>query len=352
MPKGKYIKNLTISEPVNDLFIVSSKSLNISKTNKEYLNLKLSDKTGDIEAKKWETSESEAESIVEGKVYLVKGIVTEFNQAPQIRVDKITRSGETINPADFMKSSPRDADEMENELKELVSSVSAPEPKALLEHFFSDPVFMKKFRYAPAAISMHHGYISGLLEHTLQVARAGLALAEVYNANRDVVLCGCLLHDIAKVTEYSWDSTIEFTTEGHLLGHLFQGALMVKEACGALGLSRGFTIHMEHMVLSHHGKYEWGSPKRPKSAEAMILFIADFSSANLTQIAEAVSDADSRNEKGEFTRKAKSLDRRIYRGDPLGSQETQAGLETEEEKPQFDEGDRQALFMEFLGDDQ
>ncbi len=346
MSKGKYIKDLTISESINDLFVVTMKSLNVGKNSREYLSLRLSDKTGDIEAKKWETSEAEAEQITEGQVYLVKGTVNEYNQAPQIRVDKISRTSEKVNPADFMKSSPRDLDEMLAELRGLVDSVRTPEAEALLRYFFDDPKFMDKFRYAPAAISMHHGYISGLLEHTLQVAATGLAISGVYPVNRDVVMCGCLLHDIAKTTEYSWSSSIEFTTEGHLLGHLYRGAQMVREACEKLGLNSVFSMHMEHMILSHHGKYEWCSPKRPKSAEAMILFIADYTSASLTQMRDAVEEARVRNEKGDFTRKAKSLDRRIYKGGLLGP-ESLPEPGGDEDKPEFSDSDNAETYLMF-----
>lgn len=320
MPKTKYIKSLFPQERIDDIFAITTKQVGISKNGNQYLSLKLTDKTGDIEAKKWDTSDTEANSIREGDYFAVRGMVNEFNGSLQIRIDHMAKSSEALNPADFMKSSQRNLDEMLSELNNFIDSVKDENASQLLEYFFKDNNFMQKFKYAPAAISMHHGYISGLIEHSLEVAQTGDALASVYKAvNRDILICGCLLHDIAKTTEYSWTTNIEFTAEGHLIGHLVEGAMMVKAACEELNLDELFSMHMQHLILSHHGKYEWCSPKRPKSLEALMLHEADNISANITQLSEAINDSNDRNEPGLFTRKVKNFDRRLFKGNPAGS---------------------------------
>ncbi|MBO4547595.1 MAG: HD domain-containing protein [Abditibacteriota bacterium] len=360
MPKSLYVKdiinNQITDQQVSGRFLLSSKSLGTGKNGSYYLSLKLTDKTGDIDAKKWDVQPNEADKYFEGKVYEVKGTVSQYNGSPQVKVDKLTRVDEEFDPADYMKSSPRDPEEMLGELKALTDTITAPPVKCLVDYFFGNREFVKKFRVAPAAISMHHGYVSGLLEHTLQVAKTGAAIAEQYpGVNRDLVLGGCLLHDIAKTAEYSWESNIEFTTEGHLLGHLYMGAQMVRKACEELQLDRDFAMYMEHMILSHHGKYEWGSPKRPKSPEAIILFIADYTSASITQARDAIGDANARNEKGDFTSKpAKSLERRLYRKDPLSpasAGEQDDSVFPEDDKPVMDAGSFRDIEDAFLKGD-
>jgi len=319
MPKTKFIKSLFPQERIDDIFVITQKLLGISKNGNQYLSLKLTDKTGDIEAKKWDTSDNEASSIREGDYFSIKGMVTEFNGSLQIRIDSLAKCSEALNPSDFMKSSQRSLDEMLEELDKFLKSIKETPASLLLDYFFSNKDFLNKFKYAPAAIAMHHGYISGLLEHTLEVAKTGDALAKIYpQVNRDILISGCLLHDMAKISEYSFNSNIEFTTEGHLVGHLVQGAMMVRDACAELELDELFSLHMQHMILSHHGKYEWGSPKRPKSLEAILLHEADNLSATVTQFKDAVDDSNDRNEDGIFTRKSKSFERRLFRGNPLG----------------------------------
>ena len=163
MPKTKYIKSLFPQERIDDTFIVTQKQLGVSKNGNKYLTLRLTDKTGDIDAKKWDTSENEAVSITEGGYYVVRGLVNEFNGSLQIRVDSLAKSSENLDPSDFMKSSPRDLQEMQDELKDYIKSVKDENASKLLKYFFDDIEFFKKFSYAPAAKSMHHGYISGLI---------------------------------------------------------------------------------------------------------------------------------------------------------------------------------------------
>ena len=194
--KSKFIKDYMVGERVNEVFLLTNKQLCISKTNKEYLSLKFVDKTGEIDGKKWETSESEFNNLEEGSFYLVKGLINEFNGL-QIKVENLTKTHEECNPEDFMQCSPRDIDEMKKELKEFIDSIQDENCQKLIHYFFDDQKFYKKFCQCPAAITFHHNYVAGLLEHTLEVCEICSSYAKIYPyVKRDILIMGAILHDM------------------------------------------------------------------------------------------------------------------------------------------------------------
>lgn len=276
MGKSQFIEDFYVGQKVSDVFLLTQKQLCINKNGGQYLSVKLSDRTGEIDGKKWDTNDSEYENLSEGGFYSVNGLITEFNGVKQLRIDSITRSGQSFDLADFMKKSPRDIEEMKKELGEYIESVKDQNCRKLLDYFFGNPSFYKKFTEAPAAKFLHHAYVYGLLEHTLETCKICIGFADIYDyVNRDVLVMGALLHDIGKIREFETKGSIDLTDEGILLGHLVMGAMMIEEANKKINLSKSFITHAEHLVISHHGQYEWGSPKTPKSLEAMLLHDAD-----------------------------------------------------------------------------
>lgn len=310
--KSKFIKDYITGERIGEVFMLSQKQLLTNKNGNYYLSLKLCDKSGDIDGKKWDTTENEYDRLVEGSFYEIKGSVTDFQGISQFRIDSIVPASGEYKADDFMKSSPRDMEEMKKELKEYIDSMKDENCKKLLSYFFDDQKFYKQFTESPAAKALHHAYVGGLLEHTLEVCKLADGIAQIYPfIKRDILVMGAILHDIGKIKEYSAKASIDFTTEGHLIGHLVIGAMMVSKACNELNLDELFTIHTEHMILSHHGKYEYGSPKRPKSLEAILLHYADDISAGVTQFVDATRD----NPEELFTRNNRTtFERKLFKG--------------------------------------
>lgn len=291
MGKTQFIEDFFVGQRVSDVFLLTQKQLCINKNGGQYLSLKLSDRTGEIDGKKWETNDSEFDNLSDGGFYSVNGQITEFNGVKQLRIDSISRSGQSFNIADFMKKSDRNIDDMKKELKELIDSVKDANCKKLLDYFFNNPSFYKKFTEAPAAKFLHHAYVYGLLEHTLETCKICLNIASVFEfVNRDMLVMGALLHDIGKIREYEVKGVIDITDEGVMLGHLVIGAMMIEEANKNLNLDKAFISHTQHMIVSHHGNYEWGSPKLPKSLEAMLLHDADDMSFRVNRFVTETKD--------------------------------------------------------------
>ena len=315
MPKTKFIKDFLSGEKINDIFLLTHKQLCVGKNDNQYLSLKLADKTGEIDGKKWNiSSENEFDDLVEGKYYNITGLVNEYNGNLQFRVDSIAKTSENCNSADFLASSPKDINDMKKKLNNIIVSVKDEKCKKLLHYFFDNQSFYNKFIEAPAAMTFHHAYVSGLLEHTLDVCNVADKVASVYYEiiKRDVLITGALLHDMAKIREYKIKSGIEFTSEGQFMGHLVMGASMVEAACKELDLDEEFCGIIAHMILSHHGKLEYGSPKVPCTLEAMVLHMADELSfkvhyfVNLVQ-GDKSDDAFTKNNKTNF-------ETRLYKG--------------------------------------
>ena len=263
---------------VEAVFLVKDKVMAMAKNGKPYLTLKLMDKTGEVDAKVWDHADEigalfdkndflavrAKASIYLGKMQL---ILSELRLFPEDQVDL----------ADFLPETDRDINLMVDELKEVVASIRNPDLKRLLTAFFGDPELLAKYRVAPAAKGMHHVYLGGLLEHSLAVAKLVDAITPLYrDLNRDLLIAGALLHDIGKVREMTYVRCFDYTDEGKLIGHITIGVEMLQERIASLpGFPAELGMLLKHMLLSHHGQYEYGSPKRPKTMEATILNYLD-----------------------------------------------------------------------------
>ncbi|MCL5105346.1 MAG: HD domain-containing protein [Armatimonadetes bacterium] len=330
--KKLYVSNLREGLRVEEIFLVASKSVSSTRGGSPYLKMRLVDRTGGIDAIKWSITESETARLDEDDYILVHATVRSYNDSPQLTIESFQKWGDSIDPADFIRSSDKDPEQMMSALNDLLGQITNQQLKGLLDKIFSDEKLARKFRQAPAAKSVHHAYVSGLLEHTLNVTRACARLADLYpQADRDLLLTGAVLHDIGKIDEYVWTGSIKLSDEGNLVGHIVGGAMMVKRITDEIdGFDPLLSLALQHMILAHHGTREWGSPKLPKSIEALMLHIADDLDAKVAMYEKAIEESDETGERGLFTKRHHLLNHPIFKGHRTRLPNSGGGDEDEE----------------------
>lgn len=291
----KYINELHEGENIIEHYLCKSRQTMKSRNGKNYLSLKLQDKTGMVDAKVWDLN-NDIQSFQENDFIKVDAFVTTFNNELQLNVKRIRRSREgEYDPADFVPSTDKNIDEMYDQLMGYIKTMKNPYLKKLLEEIFlRHPVISKEFKYHSAAKAMHHSFRGGLVEHTLSVTQLCDFLAPRYNyVNRDILVASAMLHDVGKVLELSDFPTNDYTDDGQLLGHLILGSELIRDAAAKIdGFPKRLESLMKHCMLSHHGEYEYGSPKLPSTPEAFLLHCADNLDAKTKMIEEALA-ADS-----------------------------------------------------------
>lgn len=276
--KQVFISELTEGQQVKDIFLVARKNLAETKAGKPYLALTLMDRTGDIEARVWDKAVNFDDQTGVGSYIRVTGTAKSFRDSLQLGIVFLEKlAAESIKPADFMPASKRSVQVMEEELDGIIGQITHPGLKALLESIFSGET-RQQFCTAPAAKKMHHACLGGLLEHTLSVAGLALKVLEHYpGLDRDILLCGALLHDLAKIREFSFSAPpFDYTDQGRLMGHLVLGVDMVRQAAAGIDeLEEDRLDQVCHLILSHHGRYEFGAPVLPMTQEALLLHHLD-----------------------------------------------------------------------------
>ncbi|MEA3348212.1 MAG: HD domain-containing protein [Pseudomonadota bacterium] len=281
------VADIQENQMVELLLLVRRKNLARSRNGKDYLNLKLGDRSGEITAFLWDDAERAGAALQEGDCVHIKARSQFFNGNLQLTLNFIEVWQGPINPRNFLPHTDKHIPTLERDLRRIIVDIQDPWLRRLAEAFFiKDQEFAKAFALAPAAKAMHHAWLGGLLEHTLSVARIALKVAPLYpQINLDLVLTGALLHDIGKIHELTYERNLDYSTPGRLLGHVMIGVRMVQEKAASLkGFPAETLMLLEHLILSHHGVYEYGSPKRPKTQEAIFLnFIDDFD-AKLTAV--------------------------------------------------------------------
>lgn len=275
--KEHFIADLAAHEnqTITDYFAVSAKSTRSKKDGESYFALTLADRTGQIEARMWDTTD--AGEFSAGDVVKLRGQVCRYQEKLQINVDRIRRAaaGE-FDLGDFVPKTERDVEELWAELNSYVEGFTEPHLKALLRSFLDDEEIARMLREAPAAKSMHHAWIGGLLEHVVSLLGICELAAKHYSVHRDLLMTGAVLHDIGKLQELRWGTSFDYTLEGHLLGHITIGLAMIERKMDALpDFPPELRVLVSHLVLSHHGKYEFGSPKLPMIPEAVLLHYLD-----------------------------------------------------------------------------
>ena len=290
--KEQYVRDLGEGSKVDSLFALRSRDLRSARTGEAYLSLELGDRSGRIPAVMFRPGSVE-ESLPVGSVVRLRGTVTTFRNVRRVTVDALAPAP-SYEPADFLATGRRDKEEMLAELRGLVRSIRDRRLRAVVRAVFGAPGFIEAFAACPAAIGRHHAYVGGLLEHTIAVATACVALASAYpQADPDLLLSAALLHDVGKTEELASEASIEFTPAGRLLGHVVLGERIVTKAIRSLArpLTEEMADRLSHALLAHHGEREWGAPVSPCTIEALLLHHADQTDAQATAFLEAVSGA-------------------------------------------------------------
>lgn len=292
--KKIFVKDISEGERVETSFLVTRKDTGVSKSGKTYLNLRFTDRSGDVVARVWEDAEALSRNFEKDDVVSVKGHVVAYQGELQINVSRIKRLPEgEFSLRDYLPSCERDPGEMMAELEGIISSVGDRHLKGLLTAFFKDRDVRERFKLAPAAKAMHHPYLGGLLEHVLSMCGLVKRLNGHYkDIDWDLVTTGAILHDIGKIYELSYERSLGYTDEGRLLGHITIEMGMINDKIKEVkGFPDELALLLKHMVLSHHGHYEFGSPKRPKIPEAIILYYLDDLDAKVTAM-QALIESD------------------------------------------------------------
>jgi 3'-5' exoribonuclease len=276
--KRKCVADIKDRDLVDAVFLVKDKILAMAKNGKPYLTLKLMDKSGEVDAKVWDNADEIGLLFDKNDFLAVRAKASVYLGKMQLILSELKRvPEEEVDLADFLPETDRDINLMVEELQALVASLKDPDLARLLQAFFQDPELLAQFRVAPAAKGMHHVYLGGLLEHSLAVAKLVDAMIPLYQGlNRDLLIAGALLHDVGKVREMTYMRSFDYSDEGKLIGHITIGVEMLQERISSLpGFPVELGMLLKHMLLSHHGQYEYGSPKRPKTMEATILNYLD-----------------------------------------------------------------------------
>ncbi len=322
----KYVNELSDGEKLESVFAATEKQLKKTRAGKPYLSLRLADKTGSVESVAWDNAEALALKFEKGDIVAVRAEVGSYNGNIQLVVRDIKKVQEPEGYLErILPTTGRDVEAMLSELKAAVKNVGTGWIRELLQSFLNDSAFMEAFRKSPAAKGMHHVFAGGLLQHTLKVMRLVRLIFEEYNASdplvatmidKDLLIAGAFLHDIGKIEELSPGAGFDYTFRGKLLGHVTLGLMALKDKMdGIENIDREKADLLMHMVISHHGEYEYGSPKMPMSMEAMILHYADNLDAKLQGLAEF---ADKDVQEGKFTAWHRLYERQFYKGGDTG----------------------------------
>jgi 3'-5' exoribonuclease len=263
---------------ITSSFVVVAKQIKPKKTGDPYLALTLGDRSGQIEAKMWDNVEEVLDAFEQDDFLKIKGLINKYKQRFQLTIHKLRKLGESeIEFDDYLPKTAKDIEQLWQTLAGFVATFENPHLKSLVHAFMDDPVISAAYRNAPAAKTLHHAYIGGLLDHVVSLFRSCDLMCKNYpQINRDLLLTGAFLHDIGKIHELTYNRSFSYTTKGQLLGHMIIELDMLRDK---LALVPGFPDELktmiEHLIISHHGQYEFGSPKLPMFPEALMLHYLD-----------------------------------------------------------------------------
>lgn len=308
------ISSLKEGDWVDETYLAVTKQVSTAKNGVTYLSIKLSDKTGEIDGRLWDNAEEVAGRFEREDFVRVKGVAANYQGTMQIKMKTLEKVDDArVDIANFLQASARNPEEMIRELVAVEAGLSNTFLKQLMGAFLKDKAFMDAFKRAPAAKTLHHSYIGGLMEHILELIALCRDVAKHFpGIDTDLLSFGAFLHDIGKVRELAVRKSIEYTTEGRLLGHISLGYEMLAEKIrGIPGFPAELTMLLKHIMLSHHGEYEFGSPKRPKIQEAIIINYLDDLAAKINNFQATLKKENVAE--GEWTMFNKMHDRYLYR---------------------------------------
>jgi 3'-5' exoribonuclease len=308
------IVSLKEGDWVEETYLVTAKQVSTAKNGVTYLSLKLADKTGEIDGKLWDNADEVAGKFEREDFVRIKGIAANYQGTMQIKMKTLEKIDDAkVDIANFIQTSSRNPDDMVRELRTVTAGIANTHLKQLVNAFLNDTPFMELFKRTPAAKTLHHNYVGGLLEHVVELVSLVRDVAKHFpSIDVDLLTAGAFLHDIGKVRELSVRKSIEYTTEGRLIGHISLGYEMIVEKMNTIpAFPAELVMLLKHIMLSHHGEYEFGSPKRPKIQEAIIINYLDDLSAKINNF-QATLKKENVGE-GEWTTYSKMHDRYLYR---------------------------------------
>lgn len=294
----KFIETLREGERINEIYLCKFKQAALTKSGKPYDNVILQDKTGTLDAKIWDPGSVGIDEFDAMDYVAVTGDVTSFQGNLQLSIKRVRKVGEgEYEPENYLPVTDKDIDEMYKEMMGYINSIKHPYLSKLLHMFFDDEAFAKAFKFHSAAKSVHHGFVGGLLEHTVSVTRNCNYFAENYPfLNRDLLLTAAMFHDIGKLKELSTFPENDYTDAGQLLGHIMIGAEWIGDKIREID---GFPVvlanELKHCILAHHGELEYGSPKKPALVEALALSFADNLDAKMETVREILAGVPENN---------------------------------------------------------
>jgi len=313
----KFVNQVKAGETIDDVYMVKEPVLRSTTKGDLYIAMYLCDKTGQVNSRMWQASEAIYAALPKPGFVKVQGRSEVYKDNLQVVVNSVSIvDTRNVNLDDFLARTERNVAELFKGIKEIVSKIKNPQLKALVDEFLADKDFMKNFCDAPGAMKLHHSYLGGLLEHTHDVLRAAAAVLPVYpQVQADLVLTGAFLHDIGKTEELSYDMAFSYTDSGQLIGHLVLGILMINNKVEALAkkgikFDKATLDALSHIILTHHGKYEFGSPKLPATAEAFMVNYIDDLDAKIHQVTKAI---DSEQSESNWTAWQNALETRVYK---------------------------------------
>jgi 3'-5' exoribonuclease len=292
MLNQKDLSSLSKGEEVDHYLLIRKFEVRLSRQNKQYLNMELGDKSETLNANMFDNFEGIINTFKSGDVVKVNGVVDDYRDTRQIKINSITAVDDydSISIIDFLPKSLRDVNEMKEEFQIRIDSLSDYYLKTLIKRIFSEERF-EKFSTAPAGKSWHHGYIHGLIEHTLEIIKICDLMCDIHpQLNRDLLISGAMMHDFGKTEELKYDSSFDYTDKGKLIGHIVISAMLINDEVNKIpGFPEDLKNCLIHIVLSHQGKLEYASPVVPKTLEAIALYQADELSAKVNAYKNALS---------------------------------------------------------------
>ncbi|MFQ6016230.1 MAG: 3'-5' exoribonuclease YhaM family protein [Anaerolineae bacterium] len=318
--KEQFVRDLKVGDRVLSFFLVKYKQLEAfrDRTRGQFLTLSLADKTGQMLARVWENAPALAEEFEESDIIKVLGEVEEYLGRLQIIIEKLRRAeADEYDLADYLPHTEKDIESLLSQVLEAIASVENPHLRALLESFFADEEFVSNFRQAPASKRIHHAYLGGLLEHVAEDIGLAQAVVEVFpQVDRSLLLAGIILHDVGKIQEFSYQRDIDYSDSGRLEGHIVLGDRMVAEKIAQIpDFPPELAMRLSHMILSHHGQYEWGAARKPQTLEACALHYTDNLGAQLNRFIGIIEGR--RDETARWTEYDRLLGRYLYAGSPV-----------------------------------
>lgn len=311
-----FIEDIRERDQVDSQFLVRDKVTAMAKNGKPYLTLKLMDRSGELEGRVWDRVDELAERFERDDFVQVRGKASSYLGKMQLVVQELRKlDDQQIQLADFLPVAAEGFASLEQRLRALVATLQNPHLRALMELFLADKEFMEQYTRAPAAKSMHHVYLGGLLEHSLAIAALVEDVTRRYpDLDRDLLVVGALLHDVGKVEELSYLRSFDYTDEGKLLGHIMLGVEKLDTRLRELPeFPKPLAVHLKHLLLSHHGQYEFGSPKRPKTLEATVLNYLDDLDSKINGIRSHI-ERESHNDSA-WTSYHRLYDRYFFKGE-------------------------------------